>query len=362
MTKVFTPGTDNAVLIPVSAELLFKGRPGDPRLGEWVLTKEPPPAPLGDAQNCVFLLGCPDDTGVRLNLGRAGAQLGPQEIRRAFYKMALPGSDSWKLLRVFDRGNIPISDSIEETHQHALEAASDLAALGGTLILLGGGHDFAAPGFLGFAKGRLKSHPLEKFGLINIDPHLDVRPRENGKPHSGTPFRDILDSGLLEGRHLVQFGCRENRNAESHFEFCQKAGVNLQRLEQLRQNRKSIPELFKGTLEALCKKVSRVGVSIDLDSCAEVTGTSAAPAIGFSIRELYEMATIAGTFSQVNYFELAEVAPSLDPTGKTPVAAAEILYSFLNGKTHSTGFADKSSPSKNFRKTLKNIKTKSKTK
>lgn len=320
------------MLIPVSPDLFFKGRPGDIRLGEWIATSQSDLKDLKKKTNRISIFGCPDDTGVRLNYGRTGAKNGPQEIRRAFYKMALPMDEAWTNLQVLDCGDIPISDDIEETHKNAFNIAQDLSRHGEVVVLLGGGHDFAAPGFLGFASGRRSLNKSERFGLINIDPHLDVRERENGKPHSGTPFREILHSRVVEGANLIQFGCRENRNSKSHFDFCRELNVSLQPLDQIRQHSKSPLDIFQKSLRRLSKKVGTVGITLDLDCCADLIGTSAAPAIGFSIRELYDIAYFAGSQPNVTYFELAEVAPSLDPSGKTALAAAEILYSFLNGK------------------------------
>lgn len=354
MTEVLTTSTDNAVLTPTASEILFKGRPGDTRLGEWVLLEKPSTlAPSREVHQC-FLFGCPDDTGVRLNRGRGGAQEGPQEIRRAFYKMALPMDGSWSKLRLIDFGNIEISKTLPKTHKNAFQSAKQLASLDGTLVVLGGGHDFAAPGFLGFTEGRRSLNSKEQFGLINIDPHLDVRELEKGQAHSGTPFRQILTSKIIDGKNLVQFGCRENRNSIAHFTFCQDLGVEIHPLGSLRRISSPVSNCFKTTLDRLSRRADTIGVTLDMDSCADVVGTSAAPAIGFSLQELYDMAYLAGTCSQVRYFEIAEVAPSLDPTGKTALGAAEILYSFLCGRI--------SVPIRNFNKTLKNPKKLNKTK
>ncbi len=34
-----------------------------------------------------------------------------------------------------------------------------------------------------------------KVGVINIDAHLDVRPKKEGRVHSGSPFRLLLEDG-----------------------------------------------------------------------------------------------------------------------------------------------------------------------
>jgi len=318
------------VFEPVSPELFFKGRPGDLRLGEWI-------SGLGADEATAFsLFGCPDDTGVQLNRGRSGAAQGPMEIRRAFYKMAFPMDGSWNEFSLKDFGNIPIAQTIQQTHDRAFQASKSCAQKTQGVIVLGGGHDFAAPCFLGFAAGRKALHSRATFGLINIDPHLDVRELEAQNPHSGTPFRQVLESKAIKGTNFVQFGCRENRNSKSHWEFCQKNQVQLVSLEAIRLKPAGPLGLFKRYLSSLEKRVSEIGVTLDMDSCHEILGTSAAPAVGFSISELFQIAYWAGTQKSVKYFELAELAPPLDPSGKSALAAAEILYAFLLGKARSS--------------------------
>lgn len=348
------PGTTNAVLTPAPVELFFRGRPGDLRLGEWIGQNS------GMDSQAFSLVGCPDDTGVTLNRGRAGAAQGPNEIRRAFYKMTLPLDGSWNKFSLRDRGNIPVSKDIHTTHQKAFEASEFWAKNSQGLLLLGGGHDFAAPGFLGFMSGRSLLNPKASFGLVNIDPHLDVRELEENKPHSGTPFRQILESGNLKGSKLIQFGFRENRNSRSHFEFCKQNGVQLIPLEKIRSQGSSPFKFFKQTVSSLLKKVTDVGVTLDMDSCSEVIGTSAAPGVGFTVSELYEFAYWSGSQKSIRYFEIAEVAPKLDPSGKTAVSAAEILYAFLLGKARYGSSSQSQGKSKISSKTLKKPKNRSK--
>lgn len=323
---------DNAVLTPISKDLFSKERPGDPRVGSWIKTQVP------TSNEFHWIVGCPDDTGITLNFGRPGARLGPSEIRRAFYRMALPEIFSQSPAVIVDGGDIKIESTIKNTHHNVASALSNQASKALSVTILGGGHDFAAPAFTGFVKSHRLADPQASFGLINIDPHLDVREFESGDPHSGSPFRQLLESKILLGPNLIQFGCRETRNAASHFDFCKKNLVNLCPLSEIRKNKLSVSNFFQSHLLELASRVSHVGLTIDMDSCSEVSGTSAAPAIGFSITELYEIAEIAGKHPSVRYFEIAEVSPPLDPSGKTQNAAAEILMAFFVGKFHTENF------------------------
>ncbi|MBY0371616.1 arginase family protein [bacterium] len=308
---------------PAPAELFFRGRPGDMRLGEWVNSAAP-------ARQTFVILGYPDDQGVRLNRGRAGAAAGPDGFRKHFYKLTPPADFEWSgRVALQDWGNSHVVTGIQETHAIAEGNAAEIAAQGALGILIGGGHDFAAPSFKGFRS----SAPRARWGLLNIDPHLDTREREGSGLHSGNPFRELLESGALKGQDLVQFGARANRNSKTSWEFCQRQGVSIQTLETIR-SKPSALAFYRGLLKKLASRCPNVGVTIDLDSCCEAEGTSAAPVLGFSAWELCQFARAAGEIPGVRYLELAEGAPALDNAERVSRISAEIAFAFLDGKAH----------------------------
>jgi len=324
-------------MTPTRSNLLFKGRPGDVRLGELAQCT----AVLSDfaadqPKRCLVIYGCPDDLGVTANRGRAGAASGPDGIRAAWYKMTPPLAWDEQTVLI-DLGNIPVSNHITENHQAAYKVAKEIAERSFTTVALGGGHDYAAPNILGWAEGRLQRFKAAKpkrtkpaLGLINVDPHLDVRELENGQPHSGTPFRQVLESGLILGKYFVEFGARDGRNAKSHFAYCQNQNVRVRLFDDIRTG--SAVTKFKSELAFLEKNTDAVALTIDMDSCCELEGVSAAPVIGFSAWELCQFAFIAGLSKKISFLELAETAPSLDPTGRSARVAAEVLFYFLKGR------------------------------
>jgi len=331
-----TPSTFHA---DVSSSLLFKGRPGDPRLGEWVNASALIPTvisrPRKKNRENIVIWGCPDDTGVLLNRGRAGAKGGPDSIRKHLYKMTPPMDFRWEdKIQLWDYGNLVPTENLNETHRHCRQIAAAIIATGATLIVLGGGHDFAAPNFSGFVEGFPLRGGKEKrsFGLINVDPHLDVRERENGLPHSGTPFREILDSKILKGENLIQFGTRANRNARIHYEYCRQKKVTVLPLENLRENAKPITQQFELAMNRLSRQVAFPAVTFDMDSCSEAEGVSAAPVLGFTAYELCKMAETAGQTAALRYFEIAEVAPALDNAERSSRIAAEMVFAFLRAR------------------------------
>jgi formiminoglutamase len=318
-------------LNPVDQAVFFHGRDGDPRLGDVVFHDQKSSTLISSkASYRIGIYGCPDDLGVRLNRGRAGAAGGPDAIRKALYKIVPPHSKTFSSSMVItDHGNISVHASdILATHRQAQEASFHFATHSNTIITLGGGHDFAAPNILGWAEAHMK----KKLGLVNIDPHLDVRDLEDGKPHSGTPFRQIMESKLIASSCFTQFGARKSRNAALHWDYCKRQGIRICTFEDLKR-KKTITTSFTRELNRLAKVTDVIALTIDLDSCSDISGASAAPAVGFSAWELCEIAYISGKNRQVTFLELAELAPTLDPSGRSANVAAEILYSFILGRS-----------------------------
>lgn len=278
----------------------------------------------------IVILGAPDDLGVKLNRGRLGAADGPDAAREAFYKFALPESGGFSSLKFIDIGNIQVVTDITRNHKSAQSAASAVGRSGATLIALGGGHDYAAPHALGFFEGVAQKTKRKRFGVINIDPHLDVRELENNLPHSGTAFRQIIESGVVKGSNMVQFGARVGRNSKKHFDFCSKSGVHIITFDEIRRAKSGF-DRFKTCLGSLSKRVDKIAVSLDIDSCSDVEGASAAAVIGFTAWELCQFAYLAGRTKNVGAFEIAELAPSLDKTGRSARIAAEIIFHFSLG-------------------------------
>ncbi len=313
---------------PAPDDVFFRGRKGDVRLGEWVIPTDKITARQKIKQAVVF--GYPDDQGVTKNRGRSGAAKGPDSIRKELYKLTIPADLIWeKKLSLLDLGNIAVSSEIDQTHSRAQALAEHVAANDAIGIALGGGHDFAAPTFRGFHS----TSPKSRWGLINIDPHLDTREMEGPFAHSGNAFRVLLENGVLQGKDLVQFGARANRNTRSSWEYCVKKKVNIVSLESMREHPKNPTAIFQKQLAKLSQSCKQLGVTIDMDCCFETEGSSAAPVLGFSAWELCSIAACAGRNPKVKYLEIAEVAPPLENSSRAARIAAEVIFSFLRAKS-----------------------------
>ncbi len=328
---------------PVSKKLRqFSHHSDDIRLGDAMPQVSLPLARSQGEKPEFVLLGVPDDTGIGLNHGRIGASQGPSSIREFFYRMAYPMEWESDVRGGFDRaldiGDLKLGTNIEETHSRLFETTSSVSKLGYRVMLVGGGHDFLEPGFLGTVQGITeidKTVTTSQFSLINVDPHLDARKKLKGVPHSGTSMRGIAESHKMDPRQMIQFGTMSHRNPRENYLFCVKTGMKIITDEMIQGSDVATesPALwFLKTLQEASLRASYIGVSFDIDSCFEVEGSSAAPVVGFSARSMVEMARICGRSPKMIYFEIAEVSPALDPSRRSSRLAAEMIYAFLKNQ------------------------------
>lgn len=63
---------------------------------------------------------------------------------------------------------------------------------------------------------------IRKVGIVNIDAHLDVRPLKDGKTHSGSPFRQLLEDPRFSGKNFVEFAAQGNQCSADHVAYVQE--------------------------------------------------------------------------------------------------------------------------------------------
>ena len=149
--------------------------------------------PSIEIKHHVALLGYPCDVGVARNGGVVGAKEGPAAVRKMIEKVGPLINPEYEIdlrcIEFYDAGNVEIGESLEETHSNLNAAVKDLLRKGYLPIIVGGGNDQSFPN----ATALIETLNSGEIGVVNIDAHLDARPLVNGKPHSGSPFRQLLE-------------------------------------------------------------------------------------------------------------------------------------------------------------------------
>ncbi|WP_327078430.1 formimidoylglutamase [Dethiosulfovibrio salsuginis] len=316
--------------MPADLDLFYSRKdPMDPRLGDLVrrVSRDHEDA-LKSAQ--IAILGVPEDRGIAANGGKQGAALGPEAIRRAFYKLTPGFGVNFDGLSMIDLGDIPVGETLEETHKALTESVREISSREVFPLVLGGGHDLTYPGLKGLVQGLdLREGQL---GLINLDSHLDVRDMSHGIT-SGTPFRRALTelpNNALLGRSFVEFGIQEPYNSPHYYQWVRDQGSTVFTLASVGTRPM---EYFLEASRIACDDTKAVALSIDIDSVRsqEAPGASASNPRGFKAPELEKVAYLAGRTDRIRYLDLMEMSPPLDEHNRTASLCASTLFWFCKG-------------------------------
>jgi formiminoglutamase len=302
------PGTQ-----PADPALFFtRNDAADPRLGDRVNRG------AGAYESArVAILGCPQDEGVRRNKGRPGAAAGPAEIRRALYKMTVNGLES---LGLCDAGDVAPGATLEDTHAALERAVTQLLADGKRVVVLGGGNDISYPDCGALAK---QAGDVLAF---NVDAHFDVRP--NAERNSGTPYRQLLEEGLLKGPRFFELGSQPFCNAAEHSAYLAGKRAHVVALDDLRA--KGAARVVRRALrEADKAKAVFWGFDLDVVNASEAPGVSAPNPLGLTGAELCELAALAGAEPRTRIVEFSEMNPAFDVDGRTARLAAAAIWHYL---------------------------------
>lgn len=268
--------------------------------------------------------------GVPLDIGtsnRAGSRHGPRQIRAEScllrpYNMATRAAP-FDSLQVADIGDVAINtfnlpkcmDIITDFYDEKV------VAHGARPLTLGGDHTIVLP----ILRSLFKKHG--RLGLVHVDAHADINDTMFGeKIAHGTPFRRLVEEGILDGDRTVQIGLRGSGYAAEDFDWPVAQGFRVVQAE----------ECWMRSLEPLMAEVrEKVGggpvyISFDIDgldpSFAPGTGTPEIAGLTSSqgleiIRGCRGLDVVGG--------DLVEVSPPYDPHGNTALTGANMLFEML---------------------------------
>ncbi|MEO1254538.1 MAG: formimidoylglutamase, partial [Bacteroidota bacterium] len=262
-----------------------------------------------------IFLGFCSDVGVKRNQGREGAVEGPYAIRKAMVNLAIHFDEKTALT---DAGDVVVSgDHLEIAQEELTGYITKIFSAKSFPILLGGGHEIS------YAHGKsvLDAFPGKKIGMINFDPHLDLRSYQQG-PHSGSWARQLIEAS--EQFLYLPIGINPAVNIASMFEF----------LRQKNQTFISMEELLNDDHEELLAKINYfidqidiLCITLDLDvfSACVAPGVSAANPYGVLPHHLKPLIKDILKSDKLKSFDVAEMNPKYDD-GRTAKLAASFIY------------------------------------
>ncbi len=267
--------------------------------------------------------------GVPLDIGtsnRCGARFGPRHIRTESamirpYNMATRAAP-FESLQVADIGDVAINTFDLKKSVTIIERAYEsIIADGCRPLKLGGDHTIVLPILRAMRK---KYGPV---GVVHIDAHADVNDTMFGeKIAHGTPFRRLVEEGLVDGERVVQIGLRATGYAADDFDWPRRQGFRVVQAE----------ECWHRSLEPLMVEVREqmgsgpVYISFDID------GLDPAFAPGTGTPEIGGLSTIQGIEIvrgcrglDIIGGDMVEISPPFDTSGNTALVGANLLFEML---------------------------------
>ncbi|MDD9266803.1 formimidoylglutamase [Paenibacillus sp. GCM10023248] len=267
------------------------------------------------------------------SISHSGASATPASIRAAFKSFttySLEYGVDLQDLAVRDFGDIQMHvTDIAECHRRIEESLRALYRKQPALIpiIVGGDHSTSCPSLKAFAD----RYPGRNVGIIHFDAHHDVRNFEDGGATNGTPFRGILESGVVQGRHIVQIGIRGFMNSKPYHEYVINQGVHVFTSRDVR--RMGIDAVLDQALALAGQETDALYVSFDVDVIDQAYAPGC-PAIGTGGMHPWDAMDALhrlGALPQVQGLDMVCIDPTVDVRNVTSRLAVQFMLSFLAG-------------------------------
>lgn len=279
--------------------------------------------------------------GIGLDIGtshRSGTRFGPRQIRQESamirpynMKMQLSPFDH---LQVADIGDVPINTfNLEKSIQIIEQFYDAILQHDAVPFTLGGDHTLVLPIIRSMAK---KHGPV---GIVHVDAHADINEHMFGeKIAHGTPFRRMVEEGIVNPQKVIQIGLRATGYELDDFDWSRKQGFRVVQAEDIWYQ--SLAPLMEEVREQM--QDHPVYISFDIDSFdpAYAPGTGTAEPGGLTSHQGLEIVRGAHGLNIIGA-DLVEVSPPYDTSGNTAVLGANILYEMLCAHASQFKLADK---------------------
>ena len=287
------------------------------------------PAALADAD--VAIVGAPMDD---MASNRPGTRFGPRAIRLAFEGGGEParwhldlGVDPFAVLQVVDHGDAAVvPGDAHASHRAIRTVVEQIRAAGAVPIILGGDHSIAYPDI----KAVAESLPHGSVAVVQFDAHADTATDLSGVKWShGSPFRHLVDDGILPGNRLVQVGLRGYWPFPEEFDWARSQGLRWHRMEEIEERG------IGATVDLVLAEIEdadHLFLSVDVDALdpAYAPGTGTPEPGGMTTRELLRAVRGLALARDLCGMEVVEVSPPYDHGEITAFAAHSVVLEVLS--------------------------------
>ncbi|WP_404456057.1 formimidoylglutamase [Virgibacillus necropolis] len=285
--------------------------------------------PWEDGGNAVFAIaGAPFS---KSSISHSGASFAPSAIRSALQSYTTFSGDTGVDFTesIIDFGDIYMDPTdVIGNQQRLYEGLYDIYQTDAAKnwMVLGGDHAISHSSIKAF------SEKYSSVGVIQFDAHHDLRNVEDGGPTNGTPFRRLIEDGVLSGENLIQIGIRDFTNAKGYDDYAKEQGVIVYTMQDL--FRESILVILEREMKKLADRVDVIYLSVDMDVLDQAFAPGC-PAIGpggMDSRELLAGVHLAAQHAKVKAMDIVEIDPTIDIRNMTSRVAANVMMQFMLGK------------------------------
>ena len=267
------------------------------------------------------------------SISHSGASTTPAAVRAAFKSFTTYSMEygvDLQDLPVRDLGDIQMHvTDIAECHRRIEDSLRGVYQKQPQMIpvIFGGDHSTTCPSMKAF----VDRHPGKKVGIVHFDAHHDVRNFEDGGVTNGTPFRGILESGIVEGRNIVQIGIRGFMNSKPYHDYVVSKGVTVFTSRDVR--RLGIDEVLDQALRIAGDGTDVLYVSFDVDVIdqAHAPGCPAIGTGGLDPWDALDALHRLGQLPQVQGIDFVCIDPTVDVRNVTTRLAVQFMLAFLAG-------------------------------
>lgn len=301
------------------------------KVHEWIqhITALTDPEKSKDAE--VVILGVPLS---RSSISASGASEFPEAFRRSWRSFATYNLDDdvdLSEMTALDAGDVPMHvTDIARCHENIVEASATIHThfFNSKVCAIGGDHSITAM----MVKGMNQAKPSEKIGILQFDTHFDLRDMSDNGPSNGTPMRNLIESGVVEGNNMYNIGLHGFFNTKDLKQYADEKGVNYFTLRTARK--KGIEETVLQCLDELSSKVDTIYLTVDMDvlDIAYAPGVPASTPGGMTTEELLEGVLAAGRHPKVKAMDIVCLDPQRDTQVQPTVKlGTHVFLTFLTG-------------------------------
>ena len=280
----------------------------------------------------VVIVGAPMDDFTTF---RPGTRFGPGAIRNGYDGGGSPrtwhmdaGIDPFQTLTIVDHGDAEVVPGDGLASHRALRAAVEhVLDARAVPVVLGGDHSIAYPDISAVAE-RFEASDL---AVVQFDTHADTATENWGVERGhGTPFRHLVDDGIIPGDRLIQVGLRGYWPWPEEFKWARQAGVRWHRMEEITD--RGVDAVIGEVLREISgAQALFLSVDIDVLDPAFAPGTGTPEPGGMATRELLRAVRRLAIEKDLAGMELVEVSPPYDHSGITAMAGHRVVLEALSG-------------------------------